>query len=316
MFFLLLIFICQYLYINYILNIKNPNIVKTTYNYKLKDEDINHSATIYHTNKNAKRVILFLSGAYQLGFDFYITKIMNDLDIEYDSLMSNYEFICYEKKNKASFVIYDDVYNYISYLDKKINKIEELILFGFSAGGVVASHVMTRCKDMTCKKKIIMYDTPWQVHDNVDHFKNNIVYRFDIMFFWKVIDVYSKHYNYNEIKHHITNKKWNSGSDELTQLIKNVHNCSHEEFYTMTGFNFEQTPDTEVYTIYSKNDPFVIREKSDLFVAKNKGKINFKHKKIEKNTWGHCSDMAFSCGYLKNVINSIFIPINSKDVNN
>lgn len=316
MFFLLLIFICQYLYINYILNIKNPNIVKTTYNYKLKDEDINHSATIYHTNKNAKRVILFLSGAYQLGFDFYITKIMNDLDIEYDSLMSNYEFICYEKKNKASFVIYDDVYNYILYLDKKINKIEELILFGFSAGGVVASHVMARCKDMTCKKKIIMYDTPWQVHDNVDHFKNNIVYRFDILFFWKVIDVYSSHYNYNEIKHHITNKKWNSGSDELTQLIKNVHNCSHEEFYTMTGFNFEQTPDTEVYTIYSKNDPFVIREKSDLFVAKNKGKINFKHKKIEKTTWGHCSDMAFSCGYLKNVINSIFIQINNKDVNN
>ena len=155
MFFLLLIFICQYLYINYILNITNPNIVKTIYNYKLKDEDINHSATIYHTNKNAKKVIIFLSGAYQLGFDFYITKIMNDLDIEYDSLMANYEFICYEKKNKASLVIYDDVYNYISNLDKKINKIEELILFGFSAGGVVASHVMARCKDMTCKKKLL-----------------------------------------------------------------------------------------------------------------------------------------------------------------
>ena len=122
MFFLLLIFICQYLYINYILNIKNPNIVKTAYNYRLKDEDINHSATIYHTNKNAKRVIIFLSGAYQLGFDFYITKIMNDLDIEYDSLMANYEFICYEKTDKASFIIYDDVHNYISNLDKKINK--------------------------------------------------------------------------------------------------------------------------------------------------------------------------------------------------
>ena len=105
MFFLLLIFICQYLYINYILNITNPNIVKTIYNYKLKDEDINHSATIYHTNKNAKKVIIFLSGAYQLGFDFYIRKIMNDLDIEYGSLMANYQLICYEKKIKASFLI-------------------------------------------------------------------------------------------------------------------------------------------------------------------------------------------------------------------
>ena len=59
MFFLLLIFICQYLYINYILNIKNPNIVKTAYNYRLKDDDTEYSATIYHTNKNAKKVILF-----------------------------------------------------------------------------------------------------------------------------------------------------------------------------------------------------------------------------------------------------------------
>ena len=316
MFFLLLIFICQYLYINYILNNRNINIVKTAYNYKLKDDDTEYSATIYHTNKNAKKVILFLSGGYQLGLDFYITKTMNDLDIDYGSLMANYDLICYEKTDKTSFIIYDDVYNYISHLDKKIDKIEELILFGFSAGGVVASHVMARCKDMTCKKKIIMYDTPWQVHDNVDHFKNNIVYRFDILFFWKVIDVYSCHYNYNEIKHHITNKKWNSGSDELTQLIKNVHNCSHEEFYTMTGFNFDQTPDTEVYTIYSKNDPFVIREKSDLFVTKNKDKINFKCKNIEKNTWGHCSDMAFSSSYLMNIIPAIFTSIHSKNVNN
>ena len=38
---------------------------------------------------------------------------------------------------------------------KNGGKIEELILFGFSAGGVVASHVMSRCKSMTCKKKII-----------------------------------------------------------------------------------------------------------------------------------------------------------------
>ena len=41
MFFLLIIFLFQYLYINCVLNNNNPNILKTTYNYKLKDDDTN-----------------------------------------------------------------------------------------------------------------------------------------------------------------------------------------------------------------------------------------------------------------------------------
>lgn len=309
MFILLLIFICQYLYINYIFNKENPNIVKMTYSCKLKDEKTQSSATIYRTNKKAKRVIIFLSGGYQLGLDFYISKLMYDLDTEYESFMSKYELICYEKTDKTSFIIYDDIHNYILELDKEINKIEELILFGFSAGGVVASHIMSRCKDLSCKKKIITYDTPWQVHDNVDYFKNNMIYRFDILFFWKVFDVYSNHYNYEEIKQHLTNKKWNNGSDELTEIIKKVHNCSHEEFYAMTGFNFDQTNDTEVYNIYSKNDPFVIRELSHKFIEKNKEKIKFKNNNIEKNVSGHCSDMAFSTSYLSSVIPAILTSI-------
>ena len=159
-FFYLITFICQYLYINYIFNKQNPNIVKSNYNYTLNNDNINQTATIYRTNRNAKKVIIIFSGAYLLEYHFYISKLMYDLDEEYESLMSNYELICYEKKDKTSFDIYDDVHNYILHLDKELllkngGKIEELILFGFSAGGVVASHVMSRCKNMTCKKKII-----------------------------------------------------------------------------------------------------------------------------------------------------------------
>ena len=231
---------------------------------------------------------------------------MYDLDCEYETIMSNYELICYEKTDKTSFDIYDDVYNYISHLDKAHGKIEELILFGFSAGGVVASHVMEKCKNMTCKKKIITYDTPWQVHYNVDSFKNNWVYRFDILFFWKVFRVYSDHYNYNDIKHHLENKKWYSGSDEINQLIKDVHNCSHENFLKMTEFNFDQTEDTKVYNIYSHKDIFAIHKISEIFVDKNKDKIKFFNKNIEKKTIGHCSDMAFSTDYLMDIIVILF----------
>ena len=74
----------------------------------------------------------------------------------------------------------------------------------------------------------------------------------------------------------------------------------------MTGFNFDQTKDTEVYNIYSTRDPVIIREVHDNFVALNKDKIRFFNKNIEKNTIGHCSDMAFSTNYLTDVITCIF----------
>ena len=295
------VFICQYLYINYFFDKKSPNIIKTTYHYSLKD-NIEQTATIYRTNRNVKKLIFICSGAYTLEYHFYISKLMYDLDIEYESIMANYDLICYEKSDKTSFDIYDDIYHYISHLDKKLDKIEELIFIGFSAGGVVASHIMQRCKDMNCKKKIITYDTPWQVHENVDFFKNKLLYRFDIVFFWKVFEVYSKHYNYSEIKQHLVNKPWNCGSPEITQLITSCHNCSFDEFYDMTGFNFDQTKDTEVYNIYSKYDPFINRDAHNKFVTLNTSKITFLNKNIEKNNIGHCSDMAFSTDYLTDII--------------
>lgn len=299
-----LLFICQYLYVNYIFDKKNPNVVKSIYKYTLLNNDC--TATIYRTNRKAKKVIMFLSGGFQLGLDFYITKLMYDLDAEYETIMKNYELICYEKLDKTSFIIYDDVYNYILQIDKELGKIEELVLCGFSAGGVVASHIMAKCKDMTFKKKIITYDTPYQVKENVDYFKNNWVYRFDIIFFWKVFNVYSNHYNYNDIKHFLENKKWNSGSNEINKLIQDVHDCSDYDFYLMTSFNFDQTNDTKVYNIYSKNDLFVIRNLSDKFIENNTDKINFFIKDIKKDTTGHCSDMAFSTNYLSDIIIILF----------
>ena len=56
MFLYVLIFVCQYLYINYFCSKKKPNIEKTTYTYTLKD-NVEQTATIYRTNRNAKKVL-------------------------------------------------------------------------------------------------------------------------------------------------------------------------------------------------------------------------------------------------------------------
>lgn len=297
-----IIFLIQYIYLNYIANYNNKNIIKTEYKYKLNNSITEHSATLYKTNKNVKKIILFLSGSYALEFHQYIAKIMYDLDKEYNDIIKNYELICYEKSNKTSFDIYDDIYNYISYLDEKLDKIEELVIIGFSAGGVVGSHILQRCKNMNFKKKLITYNTPFQVYENVKAFKQNLFMRFDMIMFWTVIGIYLNHYNYNDIKHHLTNKKWNSGIDEMAKTICDVHNCSFDDFYKMTSFNFDQTKDTKVYSIYSINDFIVNYKKSNHFINSNKDKINFFYKVIKKTTIGHCSDLTFSTDYLKDII--------------
>ena len=306
--FYFLIFLCQYIYINYILKINNSKLIKSIYTYQVKENfsdniELKQEATIYSTNRKVKKVIIFLSGGYSLEYHFYINKIMNDLLVEYNDLMNNYELICYEKLDKTSFDIKEDVYNYIVDLNKKLD-IEELIFFGFSSGGVVASHIMNKLKDFKFKKKIITYNTPWQVYLNVDSFKNNLIYRFDIIFYWRVHGVYSNHYNYNDIKDLLVNKNKNyfKGIDEMKDLIQNVHKCSYDKFFEMTGFNYDQTEDTEVYNIYSTKDPVCIYEVHKKYFDENKHRIKFKNINIEKNTIGHCSDLAFSTEYLKDII--------------
>ena len=101
--FQLLIFMCQYLYINYWVS-DNDSFVKVAYGT---------DATTYRTQRGKKRVILFLSGGYCLEYHFYIKKTMRDLEKTYPSIMANYELICYEQPGKSSFTAIDDVCGYI-----------------------------------------------------------------------------------------------------------------------------------------------------------------------------------------------------------
>ena len=63
LFLYLLVLIFQYIYIDYFLNISNSKIVKSIYNYKLKDGDKEQSATIYRTNRGSKKIIMFFDSA-------------------------------------------------------------------------------------------------------------------------------------------------------------------------------------------------------------------------------------------------------------
>lgn len=291
-FFQVIVLALQHLYMMlfYYNSIDALGAKKEVYSYTLQEEpEIMHRANIYKMgNPASKKVIIMISGSFTLSFDTYMQKsakhLLQDPYIAYD-----HQLIVYEKRDKQSFIVFTDVANYVLHLNKQV-EISELTLIGYSSGGVIASHIMSALGELKCKKKIITYDTPYQVMDNVLAFENYMFFRLDYLFYRTVYNVYLNHYNYNEIKQHLNPGRWCSGSKELIKMCCAVHNNYTEEQYrALTGFNFDQDKDIKIFEIYCEYDPLVDRELSDNYIKQH----SKEHRviKISKKTIGHCGDM-------------------------
>jgi hypothetical protein len=277
-----------YLYHNDVTSI--PTCKKEEFKYILDNETVLHKSTIYRMgNLQSNKVILFLSGSFQQTFDIYIQKLITDL-LVVDYIKNTYQLIVFEKTDKQSFICAPDLRKYIHNFNDQ-REIEELTLFGFSSGGVIASHTLSLLKGLKCKKKIITYDTPYQVLNNVlSYEKTNWLYRPDIYFHYVIIKTYANHYNNDEIKQFIKHENWTDGAAEFLQMIFKIHDLTDDEFYNLSGFNFDQDKDTKIIEIYCENDPIVNRELSDTYIKNNKT-IGTNIISDCKKSIGHCSDM-------------------------
>ena len=278
-----------YLYIWYCDIKVIPTCKKEQYKYILDKETFAHEANIYRMgNFQSNKVIIFLSGSFHFSFDIYLQKLLKDL-LVVEEIRNNYQLILFEKKDKQSFICAPDVQSYIRTLNNE-KKLDELTLFGFSSGGVIASHILCGLKDLKCKKKIITYDTPYQVMENVlSYKKTNWLFRPDIYFYYVIIQIYAKHFNYDEIKQFLKHENWTDGATEFLEMIFKIHILTEDQFYQLSGFNFDQDANTKIISIYCKNDPIVNREISDTYIKKysNSCKIVSDCKKCI----GHCSDI-------------------------
>lgn len=265
----------------------DPTIMKKM-DYIYSIDDVLNKATIYRKKITAKKIILFISGSYRLKYDEYIKKSIGDLTRK--KIFEDYDMIVFEKTDKASIAIYEDVVCYINYINS-VRPIEELIIVGFSSGGVVSSHIMNQLSEHNFKKKIITYDTPWHVMDNVCAFKTNWLYRLDIVFYNIVHSVYRNHYNLKDIYKYLNTNRMINGANEMLDIITKVHNLTHEKLHEISGFNINQTPETKVINIWCKYDPFVLRRIHEKYIADRERNIKFPIINIEKAVIGHCSDM-------------------------
>lgn len=265
--------------------------------------------TIYRNNPyNSKRYLFFISGGMSLINAFYIRKTINDLLQAQPLLNEKYNIIVLEKKTKHNLDLYDDITEYVR--QKIPHDVEELSFFSFCIGGVTASHVLSRLKDVNCPKKLILYDSIFDILANFKEYTKNYFYRVDCKFYSEKRKFYLKHYkNQRRIKPFLKNKHdYANSAEACIEMMKTVHNLNESEIYKHASFNFDQTQNTKIYNIYSNRDCVTYHHISRNLINQHKldairnGTQPVNMFDIVKNTLGHCTDMTYSTKYLDLVL--------------
>jgi len=262
-------------------------------------ENKKYKMTVYTNGSNTDKCIVFISGSFQLTMHAYIKKVLYDLYCCHRNLFHEYECIVMEQLDEPSITTYKDVAMYIRERYKE-RQWKEIVLLGFSAGGVVASHIAHDIRDLACLKKIITYDTPYEIMNTVARFQRNWFYRLDCLFFLIAYCVYLDHWNYQEIQDKMRHFTYGCAT-ELFEMVQRIHSINEAELYRLSTFHMDQEETTKMIHIYVENDPIVYK---DTYIydetKKDKRKIH-----IKKGTIGHCSDMAWSRRYLLELVEEL-----------
>ena len=113
-------FLIQYIYLSIYSFVIVGNFVKEKFDGEMNGYKI--TSVIYRIRKNVpnqtdkkekNKLIVFLSGAYNLELHPYIIKMMHDIAHHAPEIYNKYEMVCFENPNVASILMYDEVARYI-----------------------------------------------------------------------------------------------------------------------------------------------------------------------------------------------------------
>lgn len=258
-----------------------------------------HSHKIYLTEYTTtqKKLVLLVSGLYYQQYNPYMEKVYLDL-YKNKQVREKYMFMIYEDRGKSNFRIADDISQYLEKVVGKYN-LDELVIFGFSAGGIVASHIMSRMKHVAIEKKIITYDCPFNIC-NMLLSQYNHYSRLDI-YFYMIVRIF---YETNKWEIYLDGAKqylWRLGDKPAVfDFIKKTYKINDEEMVHIGEFNLDQDDKTSIYFINCLNDPVFKKCFRDSIIEKAREKKQ-RIELYEKPCIGHCSDMAFSNAYVSEV---------------
>lgn len=247
---------------------------------------LSDNARIY-ASPPKKKVILFLSGLYSLEYHAYMRKTLSDLWTDKE-IQDEYQLMVYENRNTPSIIVADEVIDYIEKRNREM-PLDELILFGFSAGGVLASHIVPGLTHLSFSKKIITYDTPFSLMTVLSGFGRSRIARMDILYYYFAIKAVYERGGVAFPDY--------GGVEQVVESIQKIHGFSRDEFFANTQFRTDLPEETSVLHIRCKADPIRCLEPARPIPAN--------HVLLEKPIVGHCSDMLWRRGYMREVKHAI-----------
>lgn len=246
----------------------------------------NNNPTIYYTRLPEHydtKILVYLSGVIEFKYTQYIDKTLQHMK------KYNIPSFVYENTNELMFLCVDDISNFITFLSKKyVDK--EIIILGFSAGGIIASHVVANLRNIKNIKRFITYDTPYSLDKVIKTFYNSYIIRFDIFISYYLHKVYLKLFK-NVI--HKFNYSFLDGYNFIYESSKYVL-PTHKYYYKIMNMNFNLPYYIKMYSINSVKDPIADYTTNMKIINKNSHLIDFEIYTIDNKNISHCSDMFYS----------------------
>jgi hypothetical protein len=245
----------------------------------------NNNPTIYYTRLPEhydKKILVYLSGVMEFKYTPYIDKTLQHME------KYNIPSFVYENTNKLMFLCVDDISNFITFLSKKYYD-KEIVLLGFSAGGIIASHVIERVRNMTNIKRFITYDSPYSLDKVIKSFMNSFI-RFDIFMAYYLNNIYIK--LFKNITHKF-NYSFIDGYNFIYYTSKYIL-PTHRYYYKIMNMNFNLPYYIKMYNINSIKDPISDYATNMKIINKNAHLIDFEIYTVDNKNISHCSDMFYN----------------------
>jgi pimeloyl-ACP methyl ester carboxylesterase len=270
--------------------------------YKFRDLDI------WRHSKNSRTVVITLSGGCRLEFCQYIQKLVDGLDLDADIYgIDNF--------NTFNFCCIGDIADFIRSIDY-----DELIVMGFSMGGVLGSQVLAqlnagwnqRCREphesrgvagvATSSQRqhswqrpppatLVVIGTPFNINNSTDLFDNHMqLYRIDF-----------SHLYYKAFRNSLNHNRGTLPSDVLTLGKYDGYARFIERIYALPNFRFlmkinPNIPNCRVLSFYNNLDLLVHRELNipDIELLKSELDASSTFEEYAFETWvpGHNSEWA------------------------
>ena len=259
--------------------------------HSLKDNSVIYS---YQNKKNNKKALIFLSGASQFKFTYYIKKLVDDL-LLYTHIHKTYDIFVFENTHEVNYLCVDNIYQWIQqYIHPKYNNIT---ICGLSNGGCIGSHVMktivNNIDSNIHQYKLITIDSVFNMRYFLKKMEKNIFFRKDICIAYANVMFHSLHHTHLQSQIDIFDIIRNNNYTSFLQYFEKMYGINQKSFEKKSKFQLNIGEKCDIINIYSINDPIIERELNKKYYKKQqlKNKVQSNIKNISFNTVTHNSQM-------------------------